>query len=151
MQSNGPLHQVFGDMADIFVIQAWERCTAKEWNLSAECLTSKKACMALNNYSRSHPHLHDEIKNRMGTVHGIETMGSTDDSNDDTDVPSSAIIQDALGIAVSGADQASDCVVRTRKDAEHGGLVAADKGGNVWAFNDGEKWGDDLPVDEGGD
>ena len=47
----------------------------------------------------------------MGTVHGIKAMGSVDDSNDDTDVPSSTIIQDALGIAVSGADQASDCVV----------------------------------------
>jgi hypothetical protein len=87
----------------------------------------------------------------MGTVNGIETVGSMDDSNDDTDVSSSAIIQDVFGIAVSGADQASDCVVRTRKDAEHGGLVAANKDEDVWAFNNGEKWGDEPPVDEGGD
>ena len=125
--------------------------THKEWNLSAECLTSKKARTALNDYLCSHPHLHDEIENQMGTVHSIKTMGSTNDSNDDTDVPSSAIIQDALGIVVSGADQSSDCIVRTRKDAEHGGFIAADEGENVWAFDDGEKWGDDLPVDEGGD
>jgi len=138
-------------MADIFVIQAWEQCTAKEWNLSAECLTSKKARAALNDYLCSHPHLHDEIEKRMGTVHGIETMESADDSNDDTDVPSSAIIQDELGIAVFGADQASDCVVRTRKDAEHGGLVAADEDEDVWAFNNGEKWGDEPPADEGDD
>jgi len=87
---------------------------------------------------RSHPHLRDEIEKRTGTVHGIETMESADDSNDDTDVPSSAIIQDALGIAVSGADQASDCVVQMRKDAEHGGLVAANEDEDVWAFNNGE-------------
>ena len=140
-----------GDIINISVIQAWERCTAKEWNLSAECLTSKKAHAALNDYLRSHPHLHDEIKQWMGTVHGIEAMGSTDDSNDDTDVPSSAIIQDALGIAVSGADQASDCVVWTRKDAEHGGLVAAEKDEDVWAFNNGEKWSGEPPADEGDD
>ena len=100
---------------------------------------------------RSHPHLRDEIEKRTGTVHGIETMESADDSNDDTDVPSSAIIQDALGIAVSGADQASDCVVQTRKDTEHGGLVAADEDEDVWAFNNGKKWGDEPPVNEGDD
>ena len=76
-------------------------------------------------------------------------MESADDSNDDTDVPSSAIIQDTLGIAVSGADQASDCVVQTRKDTKHGGLVAAAKDEDVWALNNGKKWGDEPPVDEG--
>ena len=40
-----------------------------------------------------------------------------------------------------GADQTLDCVVRTRKDAEHGRLVAADKVEDVWAFNNGEKVG----------
>ena len=46
----------------------------------------------------------------MGTVHGIET-DSTDNENDDTDVLSSAIIQDTLGVVVFSADQVSDCVV----------------------------------------
>ena len=87
----------------------------------------------------------------MGTVHSIETMVSADDNNDDTDVSSSAIIQDALGIAVSRADQASDCVIWTRKDAEHGGLVAADEDEDIWAFNNGEKWSGEPPVDEGDD
>ena len=58
----------------------------------------------------SHPGLHNEIEKQMGTVHGIET-DSADDDNDDTGIPSSAIIQDALGVVVFGADQASDCVV----------------------------------------
>ena len=49
---------------------------------------------------------------------------------------------------VFGADQASDCVVGTRKDAEHGRLVAADNGEDVWAFYDGERWHDEPHVDE---
>jgi hypothetical protein len=81
-----------------------------------ECLTSKKAHVALNDYLHSHPGLRNEIEKRTGTVHGIETNSAEDDDNDDTDVPSSAIIQDALGIVVFGADHASDCVVGTRKE-----------------------------------
>ena len=104
--------------------------------------------VALNDYLCSHPGLRDEIEKRMGTVHGIEIDSAGDDHNDDTDVPSSAIMQDALGVVVFSADQASDCVVGTRKDAEHGGLVAADEGEDVWAFNNGEKWGDEPPIDE---
>jgi hypothetical protein len=63
---------------------------------------------------------------------------SADDSNDNMDVPSSAIIQDTLGIAGSRADQASDCVVQTREDTEHGGLVAVNKDEVVCAFNNGK-------------
>lgn len=87
----------------------------------------------------------------MGVVQGVETVSESaeDDSYDDTDVPSSAIIQDALGIAVTGADvQVTDCIVQARKDDETGGLVAADEEENVWAWNNGEKWGDELPMDE---
>lgn len=98
-------------------------------------MTSKKARSALNDYLRSHPSLHDEIEKRMGVVQGVKTVSESaeDDSYDDTDVPSSAIIEDALGIAVTGADvQVTDCIVQARKDDETGGLVAADEE-NVWA------------------
>jgi hypothetical protein len=44
--------------------------------------------------------------------------------------------------------QVSDCVVQTHKDKEHSGLVAADDKEDVWAWNDGKKWGDELPVVE---
>jgi hypothetical protein len=90
----------------------------------------------------------------MGVVQGIETIpaDSEDDNHDDTDVPSSAIILDALDIVVIGADdQASDCIVRAAKDKMTGGLIAADEEENVWAWNNGEKWGDELPVDENED
>jgi hypothetical protein len=121
---------------------------AKGWNFSGECLTSKKECVALNKYLCSHLSLCDKIEKRMGMVHGIEDYHvQDDDCNDNTDVLSSAIIHDQLGIIISKGDaQVSDCVVQTHKDREHGGLVAADNKEDVWAWNDGEKWGDELPV-----
>jgi hypothetical protein len=106
--------------------------------------------LALNKYLRSHPGLHDEIEKKTGTVHGIEDYHvQDDDCNDNTDVPLSAVIHDQLGIIISEGDaQVSDCVVQTHKDREHGGLVAADDEEDVWAWNDGEKWEDELPVVE---
>ena len=43
-------------------LQSWEHCQVKDWNLSAMCLTSKAAQTALDEYLRTHPSLHDEIK-----------------------------------------------------------------------------------------
>jgi hypothetical protein len=66
---------------------------------------NKKAHLALNEYLRSHPGLHDKIEKRMGTVHGIEDYHVQDnDCNDDTDVPSSAVIHDQLGIIILEGD-----------------------------------------------
>jgi hypothetical protein len=59
----------------------------------------------------------------------------------------SAVIHNQLGIIISEGDaQVSDCVVQTHKDREHGRLVAADDEEDVWAWNDGKKWGDELPL-----
>jgi hypothetical protein len=114
------------------------------------CLTSKKAQSALNEYLCSHSELHDEIEKRTSTVHGTEDDHEKgNDFNDDTDVPSSAVIRDQLGIVISEGDsdaRASNCVVQTRKDRDHGGLVAADDEEDVWAWNNGEKWGDEPPM-----
>ncbi|KAJ7577651.1 hypothetical protein C8J56DRAFT_898808 [Mycena floridula] len=56
---------------------AWQKCTFKsangtEWNLSADCLTGRKAQMALNEYLRKDQELHDEIIDHLGAVQGIE-------------------------------------------------------------------------------
>jgi hypothetical protein len=86
-------------------------------------------------------------------VHGIEESSvNSEDSHDDTDVLSSAVIEDAVGIAVAGADnQAFSCIVQARKDSEHGGLVAADESENVWAFNNRQKWCEEPPMVEDDD
>jgi len=67
-------------------------------------------------------------------------------------VPSSAVIQDALNTVVPGADHdAAHFFSQVRRDPEWGGLVAADKNEDVWAWNNGEKWGDNLLTDENDD
>jgi hypothetical protein len=86
-------------------------------------------------------------------VHGIEeSFVNSEDSHDDTDVPSSAVIEDALGYSSCRSRQSSIQLHCTaRKDSEHGGLVAADESENVWAFNNGEKWGEEPPMVEDDD
>ncbi|KAF9218157.1 hypothetical protein BS17DRAFT_722119, partial [Gyrodon lividus] len=83
-------------------LQSWESCRVKDWNLSATCLTSKAAQTALDEYLCTHPGLHDEIKEQMGVVYGVKDLSQqdqvTDDADDDADVLSSAVIQDAFGL-----------------------------------------------------
>ena len=133
------------------IFQAWERCTAKGWNFSGECLTSKKACSALNEYLRTHPGLREEIEKRTGTVHGLEDEDAQEnDCHDDTDVPSSAVIRDQLGITITDAtahDQVSDCVVQVCKKMEHGGLVADGEIEDMWAWKNGERLRE-APMDD---
>ena len=45
---------------------------ATEWNISAQCLTSKEAHSTLKKCLFSHPNVHDEIENKTGTVFGVE-------------------------------------------------------------------------------
>ena len=69
-----------------------------------------------------------------------------DENHDDVDMPSSAIVSDTLGVAVCEINwHAEHCVLHTRKDLDHHGLVATTEEENIWAWNDGEKWGDELP------
>jgi hypothetical protein len=66
-------------------------------------------------------------------------MEETEDDCNDSDIPSSAVICDALAIEVSGADvDGRVCVGSSKRDKEHGGLVADDKNEDVWAWNHGE-------------
>jgi hypothetical protein len=57
-------------------LQSWARCQVKGWDLSAECLTSSQAQTALVDYLRTHSALHEEIKDRMGVIHGLDEIGS---------------------------------------------------------------------------
>jgi hypothetical protein len=77
----------------------------------------------------------------MGFVHGLEdeppeSQLDAEAGDDDTDIPSSAVIQDALGIeaaSVLGADTTRFCV----HDVHRGdglGLVAAGDNENIWAL-----------------
>jgi hypothetical protein len=85
----------------------------KGWNFSGECLTSKKAQTALNEYLHTHPELRDKIEKRTGTIH-MEKLRppelpehSMEECLNDPDIPSRLVIQHALGITISEAE--GDC------------------------------------------
>ena len=130
------------------------RCTTKEWNFLGECLTSKKAQTALNNYLRSHPQLRKEIEDRTGVVHGLEepdarNVAMEDDCPDDSDVPSSLVIQEVLGINISATEgdaNMTETHVSVARVDESGGLIAATEEEDIWAWNNGERWGNELPT-----
>ncbi|THU78946.1 hypothetical protein K435DRAFT_586887, partial [Dendrothele bispora CBS 962.96] len=81
--------------------KAWKNCVAKEYNLSVECLTSKRTQTDLNKYLKKDATLRDEIEARCGIVHGLEDSSTelieadTDlglNDIDDDDVPLSQVI-----------------------------------------------------------
>ncbi|KIK80670.1 hypothetical protein PAXRUDRAFT_15653 [Paxillus rubicundulus Ve08.2h10] len=130
---------MMGQFGCELVQKSWEHCQVKDWNLSAKCLTNKAAQMALNEYLRSHHILHDEIENQMGIVHGVKQVQlNTAEADDDADVPSSAVIQDALGLDVQvdipvDIDVISHCVESTEKGPDNT-LVAAGEDEDIWAY-----------------
>lgn len=141
------------------ILQAWIKSTAKEWNLSSECLTSKTARKALDIYLRANPDLHKEIEDRTGTVR-FETDGTAVDNDDidtgiydDTDIPFSAVVEETFGginiPATETGEQGFSTTVTTSICSPEGGLMANDENENVWAWNNGVKWGDlgELPAD----
>lgn len=88
----------------------------------------------------------------MGIVHGLNEIDSvkeghhgdsesdyyaTADADDDADVPSSAVIRDALGLDVAEmpaeVDSVSLCVESTEKGPSNS-LVAAGEYEDIWAF-----------------
>ena len=85
----------------------------QEWNLSGDVLTSRKARSALHEYLKVNAMLRGEIENKIGTVPLLqveqEPQPMEDEHNDDVDdssVPASAVIQQALGLVVT--DQETD-------------------------------------------
>jgi hypothetical protein len=88
-------------------------CTVGEWNLSGEVLTSRKAQSALHEYLKIDKTLREEIESKLGTLFESVLSQQPDPDLDeikheididDTSVPASAVIQQALGINISDAD-----------------------------------------------
>ncbi|KAG1836427.1 hypothetical protein C8R48DRAFT_782953 [Suillus tomentosus] len=131
------------------VKKGWERCTAKEWNLSGDCLTSTQSRAALNTYLCTHDSLLKEIENHTGTtVHNdrkeplehVEEM-----QGDDSDVSLSAVINNALGISIDKAYNLGYVVLEVEQAADQT-LIAAGGAEDIWAWNDGEQWGKKFPT-----
>ncbi|KAJ8087320.1 hypothetical protein PM082_006150 [Marasmius tenuissimus] len=128
------------------IFKAWKNSTAKNWNLSAECLTGKEAQTALKAYLKSDKDLFTEIENRCGLVRGMDLDSEIPEGpsaeadidaghiEDDTDVPLVEVISEML----EPRDEAGENGYRR---SEHGGLVADGEDKDVWAYNDdGSLW-----------
>ncbi|KAL0569111.1 hypothetical protein V5O48_012860 [Marasmius crinis-equi] len=141
------------------IFKAWKNSTAKNWNLSAECLTSKEAQTALKTYLKSDKDLFTEIQNRCGLVHGMGESEMSEEScaeadidaehiEDDTDVPLAEVVSEML-------QPRNEAGQHAYRRGDHGGLVAAAEEEDVWAYDDtGRPWasGGTIPtVDDGDD
>ncbi|KAE9389251.1 hypothetical protein BT96DRAFT_947016 [Gymnopus androsaceus JB14] len=119
--------------------KAWAKSTAKQYNLSAECLNSKQSQAALNHYLKPDTTLHDEIQARCGRVLGIDdgtAIESNPDFNsdihDDRDVPFSEVVAETFQERPADGNG-----VLSTED----GLVSGAEGENLWAYNDnGNLW-----------
>lgn len=143
--------------------QAWEKCEVKDFNLSSECLTSKRARDALNPYLQSDRELREEIFNKLGEVHGINNAEDDDpddpdpskiddaayDYDDDTAIPLQDVIQHELGITIETDAVQSDLTVRaTQRDPETAFLTPATCEENIWAYNRaGDRFEEAGPTD----
>jgi hypothetical protein len=119
-------------MSNQYKQKSWQKCTAKLWNLSGECLTRKTTHKALDEYLHSHSYLCDEIEACTGTMHSLNELSKSEaqpreeakDDCDDSDILSSAVICDALGIEVSGVDvDGQVCVGSSKKMGRMEGLL----------------------------
>ncbi|KAG6859943.1 hypothetical protein C0993_003285 [Termitomyces sp. T159_Od127] len=112
------------------VKKAWQKSMTKDWCLSEECLTSRRAQTALNDFLHKDPALRDEIEARLGHVDGID--GETSFNEDDVDH-----LQD------DDADLSIDVIAANTHALRRGGarVEASDDIENVWAFDAaGEMW-----------
>ena len=88
--------------------RANELCKVGQWNLAGEMLISPKARAALKQYLQTDSVLRKEIEGKLGEgcldledeVDAEVDEETEDPGVDDTDVPLSAVIQDALGLEV---------------------------------------------------
>lgn len=72
-----------------------------------------------------------------------------EESIDDSDIPSGVLVSSQLGQPVTSDVLEGDgrCVSQWEKDPDSGGWVASGDHEDIWQWNeDGEQWGDDLPM-----
>lgn len=71
-----------------------------------------------------------------------------EESINDSDIPSGAIVSAELGRPVTDLPEGNTmCVSQWEKDNDSGGWVANADHEEIWAWNDkGEQWGDKLPM-----
>lgn len=127
-------------------MQAWRKCAVPEtdYNLSPECLMSRKTQSDLNQYLLKDPELQNEIERRLGKVQGINDTAEIEldaEQYDDTDVPISTIVYEELGIVISREADGHDSMEKTK--AYEGDLIADGLKKDIWGYDQaGNRWDD---------
>ena len=106
--------------------------------MSEEIITSRKATAALRRYLATDEILHKEIEEKIGPLPDLDIELQNDDSEegDDSDVSSSRVIKDVLGIDIPSADDHRGYCITDSDVAlkEHGTHLHANGGSeDVWA------------------
>ncbi|PBK79529.1 hypothetical protein ARMGADRAFT_1040742 [Armillaria gallica] len=133
------------DGCDI-VKMAWRKCAVPEtdYNLSPECLTSRKTQLDLNQYLLKDPELRNEIERCLGKVQGINDTAEIEldaKQYDNTDVPISIVIHKELGIVISREADGHDSVEKTKMYERE--LIADGLEEDIWGYDQaGNRWDD---------
>ena len=72
-----------------------------------------------------------------------------DDCHDNSDILSSLIIQEVLGINIFATEDSTNMTaihVSATRLNESVGLVTAIEEEDIWAWNNGKRWGNELPT-----
>ena len=106
--------------------------------MSEEIITSRKATAALRRYLATDEILRKEIEEKIGPLPDLDIELQNDDSEegDDSDVPSSRVIKDVLGIDIPSTDDHGGYCITDSDVAlkEHGTHLHANGGSeDVWA------------------
>ncbi|TFY54269.1 hypothetical protein EVG20_g9774 [Dentipellis fragilis] len=119
--------------------KTWKKCVAKEWCLSEDVFTSRKACNALKDYLRSDKQLRDEIEGKVGPLVELEEVmpdeleDDEDEDVDDTNIPMNRVVEDALGISVPGDVELGEFCVHLSDIRERGrGLEMTAEAEDIW-------------------
>ncbi|KAG6824721.1 hypothetical protein H0H92_006024 [Tricholoma furcatifolium] len=141
--------------------QAWEKCTVKEWNLGAQCLTDRRTKVAYRDYLHNDTMFRKEIQNKLGqdaTSDIIEAMepesdhaDNFEDESDDTGIPLDCIIHQSLGLEVAEPNYGTKtfCLASASiVEGADGHLHAGVGNENVWTFQEnGQGWvNGELPL-----
>ncbi|KAJ6513471.1 hypothetical protein C8R45DRAFT_1050224 [Mycena sanguinolenta] len=140
--------------------RSWEKCVVPgkpQYNLSYQCLTSRESRKALREYLKKDPTLANEIKDRCGATHldrlpldlpngPADTLPESnidnDDTHDDSDVPLSTVLHDALGDGLNSPSTVLP-VSTAAYDTESGVMSATNDEEDIWGYDDsGRKWAD---------
>ncbi|KAG6811293.1 hypothetical protein H0H93_014474 [Arthromyces matolae] len=129
---------------------AWEKCTVKEFNLGGPCLTGRTIKAAYREYYTKDKTFRDEIEAKIGPAAASdmeeildlepdEELDLEEDLDDDSGVPLSRVVYDAVGLDMDGLDardQNRYCAAANSVIGENGRLQSGAVTENIWAYGD---------------